>query len=576
MDTLAISPANLDIIEQNLHVLANNMTDVYQSVNNVTGHVNEIDNKVTSVTDTVKTLEEEIKSFMLEIREHSIVGNARQTILMDENELNKKFGHYDEIRRRINGILQSTDINAIKKSTIENISEESLINTPNYYLAPALVALCAWILNNKELAYKSLKEAMVRDDEKTSLLFCLINLRVGRVSSSIKWLNRYLDMQDPTKMDGKIITILDAVTSGVFGPVAKEICINKISMWLKEINNLNEYKEKQKERFVKYFRENKKELKDDLFPYIHHYSTDYEYLKDTLSISYSYNTIYNKLKDITNVESKGNDENKIKIDNLLNLLVFSYEKEELELRKDIDKNKQIIYYNGDVKKALKKFENTSKIYKEQNDILTHLTNIVLEHKTINPNIETRKYALALEKPIIKDAFDEISNNTNVLSDIKISINEWQATTKDGSNEKELKKSLDNYVEKLFEKELNDTNYFNLRMFISIIIGLITMFLSKNSPVMTLLIFIVTLSYNAYEVFITYKKRTNIFIKIKKNQKSASDILTNIIAEIVDYSFIYKNNLKNKERFISFIDSLNPNEYIKSTINERNITLNKGV
>lgn len=577
MDALTISAANLDIIEENLNALANNMGDVYQSVSNVTGHVNEIDSKVTDVTENVKTLEEEIKSFMLEIREHSIVGNARQTILMDENELNKKYGHYDEIRRRINGILQSTDLNAIKKSTMQNISEETLVNTPDYYLAPALVALCAWILDDKVLADKALKEAMARDDEKTSLLFCLINLRAERTTASIKWLNRYLDMQDPTKMDGKIITVLNAITSGVFGPVAKEICINKVNMWLTEINSTNEYSNEQKMRFIKYFESKEKEIEDELFPYLSFYSKDWNLIKANISSSFSHATIYNKLKRITDENNINNVNNKTAIDNLLNMLVFSYEKDELELRKDIRKNKHIIDANGDVKKALERFENTSKIYDEKSDILTHLTNIILEYKTINPNIETRKYALALEKNIIKDAYNELNKNKYApLPDITISINEWSGITKDGSNEKELEDSLNNYVEKLFEKDLNNASYFNIRMFISIIIGLTTMFLSINSPLMVLLIFIVTLSYNAYELYTAYKKRTTIYNEIKRNKKNAKDILTNIIAEVVDYSFLYKNNLKWEDKIINFINSLNPTEYIKSSINERNIMFNKGV
>lgn len=576
MDTLAISAANLDVLEQNLNTLANNVGDVYQSVNNVTGHVNEIDNKVTSVTDTVKTLEEEIKSFMLEIRESSIVGNARQTILMDENELNKKFGHYDKIRRKISGILQSTDMNAIKKSTIESISEESLINTPDYFLSPALFALCAWILDDKEKAEIALKEAIKRDNEKTSLLFCLINLRAGRTNTSIRWLNRYLNIQDPRKMDSKIITVLNAITSGVFGIKAKEICISKVNLWLIELNSFSELKDKEKTRWIKYLKSNIDPLDDDVFPYLKYYSKEYEDIKENISISLSYNKTYEKLQNITNTNNTINIDSIKTIDSLLNMLVFSYEKEDLELRRDIRKNKHIIDSNGDMKKALEDFEDTSKIYDEKSDLLTHLTNIVLENKTTNPSIETRKYALSLEKNIIKDAINDINKGNEKPLNINFKINDWEGSTINGSNEIELKKSLSNYVENLYEEDLSKSNIFNIRMFISIIVGLITMFLAISSPLMVLLIFLVTVSYNIYELYTTYKKRNTIYQVINRNKKNANDILMNIIAEVVDYNIIYKNNLKTKDKIMSYIEGLNPDSFIKSSENEKNIIFEKEV
>ena len=574
--TLAISAANLDVLEKNMNTLANNVGDVYQSVANVTGHVNDIDNKVSSVTDTVKTLEEEIKSFMLEIRESSVVGNARQTILMDEGQLDKKFGHYDEIRRRINGILQSTDMNAIKKSTMLNISEQTLVNTPNYYLAPALVALCAWILDDKALAERALKEAMARDDEKTSLLFCLINLRAGRNESSIRWLERYLNVQDPTKMDNKIVTVMNAITCGVFGNEAKDICINKVNGWVSELNSMPSYKDKQKERWIKYLESNFNEISDDSFPYLNHYVNDWPTLKKNISLSSSHEINYKKLSSIVKKENTSNNDARSQIDNLLNMLVFSYEKDELELRRDIMKNKHIIEENGNMTKALERFEQTSKIYDEYNDFFTHLSNIVLEYKVLNPNVDTRKYAFALEKNIVKGAYEDMNSSTNNgIGDINIKINDWKGSTTDGSNERELKASLSNYVEQLFEEDLSKAKLFNIKMFISIIIALVAIFLTLNQPILVFIIFIVTLGFNAYEFYEAYKTRNSIMKDIERNKKSASDILTNIIAEVVDYKFMYENNLKSRNKLMNFIDSLDADEYIKSRKNERNIRIEKG-
>ena len=174
MSAYAISAADLDIVERSLQNLASNLGGVNKHVGEVTNHLYDVENNVKTVTSNVKSLEEEIKAFMIEIRESSIVSNARQTILMNQTEIDKKFGHYDEIRRRISGILQSADIKAVRKDTLLDISEKTIVDAPNYWLAPALVAICAWYLDNKDLADRALDEAIKRDDEKTSLLFSLI------------------------------------------------------------------------------------------------------------------------------------------------------------------------------------------------------------------------------------------------------------------------------------------------------------------------------------------------------------------------------------------------------------------
>ena len=314
---VVMSAANLDIIENNLGKLAKNIGDV--SVN-----VEEVDTKVNKVTDSVKTIEDEIKNFMVEIRGSTIVSNAKQSIMMSQEELNKQYGHYDNVRRKINGIFQATDMNAVRKSTIENISEQVIIDTPNYWLAPALVSLCAWLTNDQDLATRALKEAMNRDDEKTSLLFCLIHLRANRYETAQKWLRRYLEMQDPAKMEGKIITVLDAITNGSFGVDAKSLCLEKIDEWIKELSSQPGYKEVQIERWSNYIKSLINTENEDDFEFLRRYTDDYDKVKNILSISNSEQNILISLRNIIKEEQTINVSTISQIDKLVNMLVFNY------------------------------------------------------------------------------------------------------------------------------------------------------------------------------------------------------------------------------------------------------------
>ena len=437
-EAVVLSEANLDILEKNLNSLANNLGSLSTNMSSV-------DTKVNKVTDTVKTLEEEIKNFMFEIRESTIVSNAKQSILMSQSELDKKYGHYDNIRREVNGLLEATDLNTIKKSTIEALSEKTLLNTPTYWLSPALVALCAWFTNNKDLASRAVNEALKRDDEKTSLLFSLLHLRAKRNSAALLWLKRYIDKQNPKNIENMFIIVLDAVSSGVFGPDAKTYIIGKLEEWIKLLSNNEKIKTTEKNRWKDKFASLTVENKDLVFPYLEKYTTTSVDIKNSFDKNTSRKNIYDFLNNITN---KNNDEELVnkKIDKIINLLVFNYENEELALKKEIEKNKLIISLNGNLTKANKMFETSSLAFQEKTDILTLITNILLVDIETLP--ETKKLALALSKDIIIEAYNEYIGNDNESEiETQIQIDKWTATTIDGKNENELKTSLKNYINK---------------------------------------------------------------------------------------------------------------------------------
>lgn len=578
MSTLAISAANLSTLENNLQVLANNIGTVSQNVDTVNGQIDAVQGQVDTVQNEVKSLEEEIKNFMLEIKQGTVVSNARQTILMNEAEYDKKFGHRNEVRRKVNGLLQSVDINAIRKNTVENISEETIINNPDYWLAPALVSLCAWYTDNKPLAEKALKEAMARDDEKTSLLFCLVHLRANRTETSIKWLNRYLSMQDPTKMENKIITILDAITSGVFGNDAKRKCLEKVNEWILELNSYSEFKNIQIDRWERYFREKLIAIDEDEFPYIMKYVEGSEKVKDIIEVSRTQENILNDFHEIMNEKEYVKSSTTHKIDEILHMLVFNYDKEELEIKRDIQKNKHIIEENGDMAKALKEFEKTSVALEDKNNFYNHITNIAIAKNTVISNINTKKLAISLSKDFVIEGYNRISNinSINMLPDLNITINDWNGLTQNGSNEKELQENLDNHLEDKFHDEVYSDHLFNTKMLASIILGviLIFLFIVLKYPIISAIIFSVVLIFNIVEFLRAYSKREAKVKQLNEIKKQHRTLLSNILAEIVDYYFIYKDNIKTRESFVNYVSSLNYENYVDTNYS-RNVIINGG-
>jgi len=554
-NAVVLSAANLNIIENNIGQLAKNVGDINTNVNVV-------DNKVNEVTASVKTIEDEIRNFMVEIRGSTIVANAKQSIMMSQDELNKEYGHYDNVRRKINGLFQAADINAIRKSTIEGISEQVIIDTPNYWLAPALVSLCAWLTNNKDLANRALKEAMNRDDEKTSLLFCLIHLRANRSETALRWLNRYLEMQDPSQMENKIITILDAVTSGALGLDAQNLCLNNIERWFKELKNLPSYAEIQIDRWTTYL--NSQIIKENqyTFNYIQKYTDSYDHIHDLIIRSNSHKQILTNLKAIINQEQKTTSSKTMLLDKLINMLVFNYENEELDLKKDIAKNRLIIEENGNVSRANERFKETEFAFQKNTDFYSQLTNIVLEYKSTKPTINTRKMALALSKDWLKQAYQKnMSDDFSTSFNINIQIGTWTGTTTNGQNEQELIDSLNQHIDAENHHDIYGKSIIDLKMVVASLLGLILIVIFSKQVLISAIILICVLIFDIYSFIINLSQQKNKIKKCNQQKQAAQAILMNTLAEIVDYYFINQDNKKYQDQIISFIDNLDYHNYI---------------
>ena len=192
------------------------------------------------------------------------------------------------------------------------------------------------------------------------------------------------------------------------------------------------------------------------------------------------------------------------------------------------------------------------------------------------DLNTRKFAISLSKHFIISGYNRISNieTEEALPDLNITINEWSGLTKNGSNELELQKSLDNFLEDELHDEVYSDHLFNIKMLIAIIIGLVGIFLTLKQPILAAIIFSVVLIFNIVEFLRAYSKRESKIKQLNEIKKQHKTLLSNIIAEIVDYYFIYKDSKKDRDNFINYINSLNYEDYIKNN-NRRNIIINGG-
>ncbi|MFC2578063.1 MAG: hypothetical protein ACFNQH_03295, partial [Veillonella parvula] len=228
-----------------------------QALGNINNNIIITNDNVLAASDTIRSAHDELLAVAKRLDEfvfyqmrQNRLAQARTELIKIRQEIEKQFGHYDSVRRTTQGILQSNDIGLVRKNTIETATEELMIQTPGYWLAPCLVALSAWITDKKELADKALKEALHRDEKKTSLFFLLVCRRANRNIATLKWLDKYLNLQDAEAVDKETIIILDAYANGVFSTDSESIVKDKILQWISYLQAQPSYQEAQ----LKYWR----------------------------------------------------------------------------------------------------------------------------------------------------------------------------------------------------------------------------------------------------------------------------------------------------------------------------------
>lgn len=553
MEALAISAANLDTIEQNLGAVAKELTGVMNNVSSVNNQVNKVEEKVATLNDDVKNL-------VKEIRETTIITNARQSIMYNNSQIEKKYGYYDNVRRTTESLMDAIKNSSISKKALLELNQELILNNPNYWLSNALAALTSWLLDDKENTEKELNNALKKDTEKTSLFFCLVNLKLGRNQTSINWLNKYLSDQNPTKLDKDFITILDLVATGAFGDEAKLNTFKKINIWFERLNTEKEIQDNQNKIWGDFLKT--KQDTEIKMPKIELYSKDVFKLKQNLAITSTYYNLSNHLDQILNTEQSNK-----KIDEILNNLIYEYESKEQIYQKDNLRNNLIIECNGNREEAERLFKKQESIYNEENDLLTILSNIIIYKDSYKISNETQKIALSLMKNHILKAINEMNKDIN-NENINITIDKFTTSTTDGKNIQETKQDLEAYLNTLFNEE--DKDLLVILIIINIL-GIIGIFITLNNQILSTILIILLVIGNIIFLFkLNQRAKYRTLAKNKeRNEKTA--ILEGVMAEIIDYQNITKEDLTHQQELYAKLNNLEAKNYSKSN-NERNISI----
>ena len=529
----------------------------YNAVNNLNQTIGSFKSKVDVKIDAVNTSTASIKAttdkiydsvnkFKQDMIQNEEKQLAHENILRIDQILKEQFGDHETIRKTVMGVVKDFDINLVRNSTIQEISEELWITSSRYWLSYALLAITAWINEYKEIANNALSECMRRDPAKASLFFCLFNLRFGRNSPAKRWFFEYLKTIKPSEMQRGSAVLLQAYLNGLFG-TDKELendVNNIIKSWISELNADQSMADELTKAYQKYIQ---------LLPPAK--QCNYVALPDACSnygaIQQSYANVskYEKLIseiDAMDVELEEQTEAnyKSRVDAILMNLISNYDEEELDLKNQQAYFNFVIDNNGQVDAAEAQYEEYQKVQNASVNIGKQMIRWAIYDDAEQTDVHVKKFGLQNTKDWFLRA---IKNWALMLQesqplDFPLAIDTWSSV----SNGEDQNEQVNNM------KEYFNNNKFQL-MYVNTpnIVAIIVFILSIG------LVFITPYSLVATALSVGFL----IFRIVKANKQfparvnAALDKLNACMLELADFKQFYSEEKDKKELLESKIEYL---------------------
>jgi biopolymer transport protein ExbB/TolQ len=559
----------LNSIDRSLSVVNDNVRQTAQMVDQVHGAVNNVDNNLKVVYDEIGQLARDFHEYVQKAENEHNVSLAETRLVKIRQELETKYGYHAETRRTIIGVLQADDLEIVRRDTITTATEELMISAPGYWLAPALVALAAWINDDAELADRAVKEAIRRNDEKTSLLFALICRRADRKASSLKWIQRYLANQHEEDLDRNSVIILDAFASGLLGADTEGIVAKQLDEWIIRLQDKAGFVERQTKQWSDAINL-KRDPFNGGFEYLRKYSETWPKLQYVMEGAHLHANILAYFKDIFNQQSSGSALEE-QLDEILQSLVTEFDDEELPFRLEEKLNQFIIDYDGDLPRARQSMQVERAAFDTHKDFTQLLTDAAMKPEISHASVSTQKFSVALSRDWIANAYNDVvaKNRMEIPDSIEINLDDFNESTRDGKNEDDLVEIWKTLMKDQEESALaqNTLNAFQRFCLIGgvFVVGIGLSACMSGQVILGLIALIggagmVINHYTSKKA--VERRRQDIERQFDERLQSGTQIIRATLAEVVDFRSQFAEKDSESQEVVDFLDQIKPEQYIK--------------
>ena len=542
----------------NVYNLINELDGAVNSFqDNINVHVRNVDTTTQRVQATTNQVYQKVSQFRDDLMKGEEKQIAHENIIRLDQVVKEQFGNYEAIRKTIIGIVRDFDINLVRNSTIEELSEELWITSSRYWLSYALIAVTAWVNNYPEVAKNALSEGSRKDAIKTSLFFCLLNLRFDRIETSKNWFKAYCRTLDPTMLQQETAVMIQAFLNGIFGK-DKELeyeVIKILDEWISIISEDAQICEQLVNAYYYYVQNLGVKAKFD-YQFIANFCTNNEEVQKAFNDVSKFQQIIEMLKSLDVDGEIQTDENyKARVDAILTNLITNYDKEELEVKNQQQYYRMVVENEGNVEVAEAQYQQFEELQNESFNIGKQMVEWVIYGEQTNTDVQVRKFGLQSTREWFKTAINKWSADTkaNCPLQYNISIDGWEGV----SNARDLDEqttSMKNYFEnnKFRMVCVNSLNIAAVVVFfiaLAITVGSIVSIVNFG---FTPVIFVGIVLMLASAGFVAYRI-INGFKKFGERVETALQNLAMTISQIVDFQRYFSENINKKDEILSIVE-----------------------
>lgn len=383
------------------------ISPIIRAVDEINSNIYSLSNDIDRVDSKVATVSADVQSTRSELQElkaafHEYMNQAQKVAAIQRSEtkignlkaeLDRLYGHYAVVRRTSVGVLQAFDIGNVTNQVVGHVSEELMIQSPRYWLAPALVGLAAWSRDDQEICEKSIQEAYARNAAKTSLFFALVLRRIQRNEAAVRWLKHYLNACDANALSREFAVILEASAQGAFGPTGAKVLADQLQEWNKTLRLSNEINEAQVEEWNRALQSNKQQLVVADYNELRTFSPDFQTVQELLEAATALGVTTDEFTQVRDTEAKGGGVIADMLDDLLEQLVTEYDDEELPLRREVAYHEAVIETEGDLDQARVTADKYLRALEETVDAVTIQTRAAISPDLLGVSINTQRVAI---------------------------------------------------------------------------------------------------------------------------------------------------------------------------------------
>lgn len=572
-------------IEASVITLNAEIAALHKKTNGINDKMDTVRKDIADMQDQINDIQDMVYTLYDQSRRQHLMQMAQTQIVKVRQEREKLYGNYDKIRKTTEGILLATDVGIVRQNTIVTAAEELRLSTPKYWLSSCLVALSAWINDDKKTAERAVKEALNIDEDKTALFFALVSRRAGRMGACNQWIAHYLRSKDPERLDMRCIFMLDAYANGLLGNSSQGSVFDYMNEWVDILSQKDDFEENQIKNWSKVVSSCMK-TPDKKYRAIEEFCTNKAVYIMKLQTAFLHSNLF---EYIDNVMSTPVNTGLIKqsLDEILMELVTLFDDDEREKVYEEREMEYIIKFDGDEQKAKNAAQLERSRFEEEKDFTSILSDVAMGAQSGVNSPSTRKFSLAFCRDWIKSAYGDIlaQNRTVINAPLVFEVNGFKFSSTDGTNEKKVLSDMKNDMAQKKNAEITAARYTyegqrSSSRKTSIITGLLSLlFLGitiANPIILWIIAFLITTVICVYNVYVYCSSAESeyngavysIESKYKNLENTMRDSIKRICADTYQMNKLVNEKNKDEKVTMRLLDELSPEMYIATYEDEK--------